>query len=136
MRFNTYVKKDKLSFYVWFVLTDQNTISEFLTNTVSITLHQNKHFTQKQHTFIIHLYNSSSLQYIHLYNIRLNKQTIFISTIFLSIQNLYFYIIYISTKLSQQSYLDKAILKKLSWKSYLNKNISHLSFLMHNSNSF
>ncbi len=50
MRFDSYVKKDKLSFYVCFLLTDQKTISEFLTNTVSITSHQNKHFTQKQHT--------------------------------------------------------------------------------------
>jgi len=50
MRFDSYVKKNKLSSYVCFLLTDQKTISEFLTNTVSITSHQNKHFTQKQHT--------------------------------------------------------------------------------------
>jgi len=39
MRFDNYVKKDKLSSYVCFLLTDQNTINEFLTKTVSITSH-------------------------------------------------------------------------------------------------
>jgi len=39
MRFDNYVKKDKLSSYICFLLIDQKTISEFLTNTVSIILH-------------------------------------------------------------------------------------------------
>jgi hypothetical protein len=134
-------RKDKLSSYVCFVLTDQNTISEFLTNTVSITLHQNKHFTQNN-TLLhdIHLYNSSSLQNIHLYN---SSSHTFISTIsnsinkqHLSLQSFYLYKVSISTlSSSQQNYLDKTISTKLSWQIYLNKDMSHFSFLMHNSNS-
>jgi hypothetical protein len=141
MRFDSYVKKDKLSSYVCFVLTDQNTISEFLTNTVSITLHQNKHFTQKQHTstwhsslqFIISTEHSSlqfiiftehsSLQYIHLYNIRLSKQTTSIYNLSIYTKSLSLHYLHlnkaISTKLSWQSYLNKAILTKLSQQRYI-----------------
>jgi hypothetical protein len=148
MRFDSYVKKDKLSSYVCFVLTDQNTISEFLTNTVSITLHQNKHFTQtntllhdihlyNHHLYNIHLYihhlyiiistihsslQSSSLQYIYpTISDLVNKQH-------LSLQSFYLYKISISTlssfnktiltKLSQQSYLDKAISTKICFISH------------------
>jgi len=68
-------KKIKWVFMFCFVLTDWNTISEFLNNTAS---------KQTFHTKTIHFYNSSSLQYIHLYNIKLNKQTTFIFTLSLS----------------------------------------------------
>jgi len=74
IKFNNYVKKNKMSFYVFF-LTDQNTISKFLNNIAS---------KQTFHTTTTHLHNSSSLQYIHLYNIKLNKQTVFTFTLFLS----------------------------------------------------
>jgi hypothetical protein len=141
IRFDSYVKKNKLSSYVCFVLTDQNTISEFLTNTVSITLHQNKHFTQNN-TLLhdIHLYNSSSLQNIHLYNSsslqNIHLYSTFISTIsdsinkqHLSLQSFYLYKVSISTLSSSQqsylnktiltNYLNKAILTKLSWQRYI-----------------